>query len=144
MLSEFFDLLLNRSSFILPSCVVYLLQTHNTQTHRKTFLKSDPLNPSGGGGKGPFPPLTNLHILSIGLQYFMSSKIYILADFWNIFCPARNFCGPVDLPEVKKTIFLDFFRILFKKKPILMKNKKNLFFWKFNQIYKKRSGSDFW
>ena len=64
------------------------------------------------GGEGLPPPNESSYfdqILSIGLQDFMSLKIYILADFWEIFFPARNFCRSLDPFEVKKTrIFVVF------------------------------------
>jgi len=39
----------------------------------------------------------------------MSLKIYILADFWEIFFPARNFCRPLGPPEVKKYPIFELF-----------------------------------
>ena len=84
-------------------------------------------------------------ILEISLQHFTSLKIYILADFWEIFFPARNFCRPVDPSEVKKTrIFGLFSHSIHKEANFGKKWKKNFFFWKFDQIYKKRNEADFW
>ena len=60
----------------------------------------------------------------------MSLKIYILADFWEIFFPARNFCRPVDLSEVKKTHIFGLFSHSCQKEANFGEKQKKVFFLK--------------
>ena len=61
----------------------------NQMRRFKTILRIIPFDPVGGEKQAlPPPPNESSYfdqILSIGLQDFMSLKIYILADFWEIF-----------------------------------------------------------
>ena len=60
----------------------------------------------------------------------MSLKIYILADFLEIFFPARNFCRPVDLPEVKKNHIFGLFSHSIQKEANFDEKQKKFVFLK--------------
>ena len=109
------------------------VQFHQWRHYVLNDFTNNPLWTRRGGGERALfsPPNESSYfdqILSIGFQDFMSLKIYILADFWENFFPARNFCRPLDPSEVKKTRIFEVFSHSCFLEPNFGEKWKNIFF----------------